>query len=248
LWVSKLPPTTGEHELYVADQLVLRTPDLSLLLDVLESELQLYVAEHARERVFVHAGVVGWKGRALLLPGRSFAGKSTLVEALVRAGATYYSDEYAVLDQEGRVYPYARRLGFRWRGGRPPRRCTAEELGGRRGVTCLPVQLVVVTRFQPGASWRPRSLAAGQALLELMSYTIPAQTYPERVVDALRQVTSRARRLKSSRGEADETADALLRELEIGPLHNSHPLERMIPCCPSRAETSSPFASCPMRR
>ena len=59
-------------------------------LDVLESELQLAVARLARPEVFVHAGVVAVNGRAILVPGRSGAGKTTLVRALLAAGATYY--------------------------------------------------------------------------------------------------------------------------------------------------------------
>jgi hypothetical protein len=43
----------------------------------------------------------------MVLPGKSFAGKTTLVAALVRAGAEYWSDEYAVLDANGDVHPYA---------------------------------------------------------------------------------------------------------------------------------------------
>ncbi len=31
-------------------------------------------------------------------------GKTTLVKAMVEAGATYYSDEFAVLDKEGLVF------------------------------------------------------------------------------------------------------------------------------------------------
>ena len=81
-----------------------------------------YVAEEARRGVFVHAGVVGWKGRALVLPGKSGAGKTTLVAELIRAGATYYSDEYAVLDERGRVHPYARPLAVRVDGRRQRRR------------------------------------------------------------------------------------------------------------------------------
>ena len=40
-----------------------------------EANVQLYVAEMSPEHVFVHAGVVSWRGRAILLPGRSFSGK-----------------------------------------------------------------------------------------------------------------------------------------------------------------------------
>ena len=44
--------------------------------------------------------IVTWgRGRAIVIPGRTFSGKSTLVAELVRAGATYYSDEYAVEDE-----------------------------------------------------------------------------------------------------------------------------------------------------
>jgi len=81
--------------------------------EAFETDLQLYVAEMAPRRLFVHAGVVGWRGQAIIIPGRTFTGKTTLVAALVKAGATYYSDEYAVLDVRGRVHPYARPLGIR---------------------------------------------------------------------------------------------------------------------------------------
>ena len=67
--------------------------------------------------VFLHAGVIGWRDRAFVFPGPSFAGKSTLIAELVRAGATYYSDEYAVVDEDGRVHPYARALQMRQSGG-----------------------------------------------------------------------------------------------------------------------------------
>src|ERR1051326_6942658 len=92
------------NRLYVGAARIARTMDLHELYQILESDLQLHVAEMARRCLFVHAGVVGWGGRALVIPGRSFSGKSTLVAALVRAGATYYSDEYAVFDAQGRVH------------------------------------------------------------------------------------------------------------------------------------------------
>src|SRR5438034_11824817 len=42
-----------------------------------ESDLQIYVAEMSKDLVFVHAGVVGWQGRALIVPGRRLTGKTT---------------------------------------------------------------------------------------------------------------------------------------------------------------------------
>jgi hypothetical protein len=135
-----------------------RSLDLDEVLHALESHLHLYVGEHASNRVFLHAGVVGWRGRALLLPGASRAGKSTLVAALLRAGASYYSDEYAVLDPHGLVHPFARPLSLRSANGAAPRRCGPEELGARAGQGPLPVGLVA------GGSMRP-TLQDGDPIL-----------------------------------------------------------------------------------
>jgi hypothetical protein len=98
-----------------------RTLELAEALAAWEMYLHLTIAEHARARVFVHAGAIGWRGSALVIAGRTHTGKSTLVAALVRAGATYYSDEYAVLDANGRVHPYLRPISLRGTDGQPPR-------------------------------------------------------------------------------------------------------------------------------
>ena len=58
-------------------------------LDVLETTIRVDLAMSATTWTFVHAGAVAWKGRAIVIPGPSGHGKSRLVEALVRAGATY---------------------------------------------------------------------------------------------------------------------------------------------------------------
>ncbi len=73
--------------LYANTQRISRTTDLDDLLQVLASDMRLFVAETSETRVFIHAGVVGWRGRAIVLPGKTFSGKSTLVAGLVKAGA-----------------------------------------------------------------------------------------------------------------------------------------------------------------
>jgi hypothetical protein len=191
-----------------------RTTNQDEVLDVFEADLGLYVAEMARRRVFVHAGVVGWKGQALLLPGRSFSGKSTLIAELVRAGATYYSDEYAVLDARGRVHPYPRPLQMRMDESAKQQRLPAEAFGGQTGTKPLPVGLIAVSRYQPGAKWRPRTLSAGRGTLELLANTVSARRRPENALTALQRVVARAPVIKSLRGEASETTEFILRCLE----------------------------------
>jgi hypothetical protein len=200
--------------LYSGVSRIARSEELQPVLDRLESDLQLLVAAWCQRRVFVHAGVVGWRGKALLLPGRSFAGKTTLVSELLRAGATYYSDEYAVLDAQGRVHPYARPLSLRNAEGKHDQRCGPEALGGRAGVKPLPVGLVALSEYHEGSRWRPRLLSPGQAALALLANTVPARTQPEAALTAIQQVVSRAPVLKGRRGEASETAARMLQTLE----------------------------------
>ena len=168
--------------LYVDATRMARSMDLDAVLSNLESDLQLYIAERARRRLFVHAGVVGWHGQAIVIPGQSMSGKTSLVAALVRAGATYYSDEYAVLDARGRVHPYPTPLSIRERPDARAKKCPPEALGGRPGVGPLPVGSVSVTKYRQGARWRPRQLPPGRALLELLAHTVPVLRRPRAAI------------------------------------------------------------------
>jgi len=202
------------HLLYGDALRLARTQDLSEALEAFESDLQLYVAASARRRLFVHAGVVARRGRAVLLPGRSFAGKSTLVAALVRAGATYYSDEYAVLDRAGRVHPYARAIGLREGATGKQRKVTVESLEGVNGSKALPVGLVVLSRYREGARFRPRRLTEGHGLLALLANTVSARRQPEEAMRVLQRVATGAATFKGVRGEAGEAAASILNMLD----------------------------------
>src|SRR5258708_32188866 len=125
--------------LYGDDARIARSTNLDDVFERFESDLRLFVGEYARHRVFVHAGVVVWKGKAIVIPGRSYSGKSTLVAALVRAGATYYSDEYAVFDSKGLVHPFSKPLEIREEGEVIQSRITVGQLGGKSGTKPLPV-------------------------------------------------------------------------------------------------------------
>ena len=199
--------------LYAGGVRAARSLDPELVLKIFESDIQIYVGILARRRIFVHAGVVEWKGQAVLIPGKSMSGKSTLTAELVRAGATYYSDEYAVLDERGRVHPYPRRLGLRQPGSDEQTKVHAEELGGRVGRKSLPVGMIVVSQYAAGARWRPRRLSAGEGALEVLANTVPARTRPEASLSSIQQAVTNARIFKGRRGDARETAEFILRSL-----------------------------------
>ena len=203
-----------QNLLYGDDVRLARSPDLDSLFETLESDLRLFVAELATHRVFVHAGVVGWKGKAIVIPGRSYSGKSTLVAELVRSGATYYSDEYAVLDSRGRVHPFAKPIELREEGEFRQTKISVAELGGQAGTRPLPVGLVLITQFKSGARWRPRKLTAGNGVLEMLFNTVSARRNPERALATLQRVTAQADVLKGVRGDARKVVPAVFGRVE----------------------------------
>jgi|CXWL01.1.fsa_nt_gi hypothetical protein len=202
--VHRLFSVIGGDEVRIFDKNgeVGRPSSLADAIDALRTEIQMDFAEMAPAHVVVHAGVVGWNGRAVMFPGHSYAGKSTLVAALVHAGATYYSDEFAVLDHDGRVHPYARPLGMRANGGRVWLQ-TAEQLGGRAGNDPLPLGMVVLTRYVREATWSPRIAPPGYAATRLMRQSLLMRRDPERAISILAAACSRVRCVRSERGEPD---------------------------------------------
>ena len=163
---SQSPAVGEENLLYAVLERIARTPTSITVLRKFAEHARTLTTLYAKERLFVHAGVVGWQGHAILIPGRSLSGKTTLVKTLVEAGAMYYSDEFALLDREGYTHPYPLPLSI----------CTADGavtktpvtmLGGQVGREPLPVKLIVMTEYIHDAPWRPRTLSPSQAMLML---------------------------------------------------------------------------------
>jgi hypothetical protein len=176
-----------------------------------ETQLRLTVAEYAPEKVFVHAGVVAWKDKAIVIPARSFRGKTSLVAELVRRGAVYYSDEYAIFDAEGWVYPFPKTLSIRgeideWTQKEYP----VEAFGGRAGEKKIPVGLILITQFEPEAEWKPEVLSAGQGILEILEHVVPIRYNPKFSIKVLNQVANRAIIAKTLRSDVSKSADLIL--------------------------------------
>jgi hypothetical protein len=195
------------HQLYRDGRRLFTCADQRELLERFGSLVSIHVAEASLKRTFVHAGVVGWGKSAILIPGRSFSGKTSLVAALVRAGATYYSDEFAVVDKRGMVYPYARPLQVRENGSYRQTRRAVEEIGGVAGKRPLPVGLVVVSRYKAGARWAPRQLSPGRGLLKILDNTVSARRSPAIALSTLQQLVSDAVIVKGVRGEVAQVVD-----------------------------------------
>jgi hypothetical protein len=178
----------------------------ALALRVAQSALELTVAEHAPGLFFVHAGAVSIDGGAIVVPGVSRAGKSTLTLALVQAGARYLSDEFAVFDVSGHVHPYARPIAMRHGASRY---VTVEDVQREP----VPVALVAHLRFDEQAGWAVSTLSPAAAVLALLSQSTTAAARPEATLNALTRAAGGAQALVGSRGEAADAARCLLRGL-----------------------------------
>ena len=203
------------HRLYRESDPLQASRHLEPLLKRLESDLHFTVASHARASLFVHAGVVGWRGRAIVLPGRSMSGKSSLVAALLRAGAAYYSDEYAVIDGKGRIHPYAKPIGLRAPGG-GTRQIAPGSIGCKVGTRPLHPALIVSTRYSRGQRFEPEERSPSRALMVLIANTIVIRERPRFALNRLMPVAREARILEGVRGDADAAASWLLRHQDAG--------------------------------
>jgi hypothetical protein len=155
--------------------------------------------------------VVARDGRAILIPGPSFSGKTTLVAEFLRAGAVYLSDEFAVIDSGGLVHPYAKPLSIRTSGfGQTDHDARAS--GASLATRPHPIGLVLLSRYVPGAHWRPARHSSGDAALALLANTVPAQDGPKQMLATITRAVRDAPLLEGERGEALEVVQALLGE------------------------------------
>lgn len=203
--------TVGIHDglltLDAPDQLSCSGPDGAEGARAAASRIELLLADRLPELAAVHAGVVAIDGRAVLLPGTSMAGKSTLVRALVDRGAEYLSDEFGLLAADGRVHSYPRRMTIRTAGG-------SERFmpSPSRNVDDEPVAIAVIALLQhhSGGQWSVEPISAAETVLGLVANGVSVRRDPARAMTAFVAAVERAACVRGSRGESDEAADAIL--------------------------------------
>lgn len=205
------------YRVVAPDGAVPGSSDVAVALDILDAKIRACIAFNAPGRIFVHAGAVGYNGRAIVIPGVSFSGKSSLVAELVRAGAEYYSDEFTVLDEEGLVHPYAKPLSLRTGSLRTSDIAVADHhvstLGGVAGEKPLRIGLIISTVYHPDTTWEPRELSSGQGVMAMLANTVVGQDRPEESLTAITRAVDGATVLEGDRGEAKQIVGRILEYL-----------------------------------
>jgi hypothetical protein len=206
------PAPGGAARFRLLEAGTLRGDDLTgaQVAQLLARRMDYQLGAYARGFAFIHAGVVLHEGRALLLPGTSHAGKSTLTAALVRAGATYVSDDVAVIGRDGRVSLLSRALTLR------------ADMAGDFHLPDTPrpavlhagsasVGAVLVLTYRAGAPPLDlQPLSAGEAMLRLVANAMNARHQPETVLQCCAAALALAWCGEGLRGDADAAAGQIL--------------------------------------
>lgn len=177
--------------------------------DRVESGLALFASERLAGLVAVHAAVIVRGSQALVVPGASGVGKSTLCVAAAAAGAQILTDEYALVNPaSGLVAGWRRPVRVRRPDGGADRFELATESEPVR------VGLVAFVAHAPGCtpSWAP--ITGADTVLGLLANTVCARSRPDAALDAALAVARSARAVAGSRGEAADAVVELLALLD----------------------------------
>jgi hypothetical protein len=222
-WLPRLPAPAGSRHLLLSissgplqGRFRLERNHSLLHSDVTESSLLLWLQQtveeeilrHSPDFVVVHSGVVVYDGVAVLLPGQSQSGKTTLVRELISRGAEYSSDEYAVIESSGRIYPWPRALMVR-DADAVQHPMPAADLGA--GVRSGPSRagLILFLQYDSDARFHVNPVSQSGALLGLLRNTPHTLADNPRILQPLTSVVTAAVAYEGVRGDAAEAADGI---------------------------------------
>jgi hypothetical protein len=199
----------GEFQLVVSEHVVATAGEPLGLVRALIQVLDETIVQRLKTLRAVHAGVVAWNGRVLLFPGASHAGKSALTNEFLRRGATYFSDEYALIDADGYVHPYPRPLLVR-DGGEEQHPVLARALDAPVGDEPLPLGWIFAIAYKPENGWSIASMSQGEALMTLLRNTPHTLRDAPEMVGMFQRAVSDAQCFAGTRGDAADAVDQIL--------------------------------------
>lgn len=181
--------------------------------EALCSAIELLMAEFSRQYLFVHSGVVARGDQAVLFPGRTHAGKTTVAGAFARAGWTYLSDEFALVDAEGKIGAYPRPPSVRHTWGAVGHREMPEGWLVAPRESRWQLDAVLFLRFDAASGLDVRPLSRAETVLRLLDNTGAAHHDAPFVMDRLVAATEDVRAWEGTRGDVASAFPLLLRLL-----------------------------------
>lgn len=201
----------GHFKVRLNDRVIAESEALPYLLNLIQQAADERMIATLDRRAAVHAGVVAYRGRAIILPGASGSGKSRLVQELLQRGAEYCSDEYAIFDRTGKVHPYPRALMIR-NEGEVQHPFLASELRAEVRTEPIPAGLILFLKYETGAAGLTiDALDRSDALIRLLQNCPHILAENPAIVAPLQAAVAQASAWSGVRGDAEEAALAILR-------------------------------------
>lgn len=191
---------SGKLGLYRGDLLIYLGTAEGALAELLQGEVCRHLAERGHGGLLFHAACVADGARAIILPGESAAGKSTLAAWLTTQGYGYLSDELAFIPQGSlEVQPLIRPLSLKqpaqvvlapyldWEALQPHLLLSGggwllapEALGAPVVRPSWALQMILLPRYQPESDLLWRRLSGGAAVTRLFGSLVNGAQLPER--------------------------------------------------------------------
>lgn len=180
---SGKPPPANPWAVWRDDEACETTVADDYVLSYLLWEVTRLMFEHSGDRVHLHGAALAYDGRALVLPGESHAGKSTLAGWLTHCGWEYLTDEAALVDPRAlTVEPFWRPIGVRRPGPLDPILAAADLNLGDATEGLVPASrignlgqrsslaMIVYPALTPNGPTTVHALTAAEALVELTKH------------------------------------------------------------------------------
>jgi hypothetical protein len=201
---------------YRGDRAVLRRTSEELAVAQVVWEVNRGVVEAAGERLLLHAGAAERDGKVVVVAGPEGSGKSTLVDALIRAGLRYVTDEtVAVTNPSVRIEPYLKPITLQ-DGDRRQHLVPAHTI--RRDAVALdggyPCVLMLLAGYQPERKTSARMIPRAEAMVALGEQAFNFRTLGPGRLDVLAGVARASDCYRLEVGDLDEGAQLVLDLLE----------------------------------
>jgi hypothetical protein len=169
---------------------ILRRAPEDLAIAQLVWEVNRGVVEESDHRLLLHAAAAEHDGRIVVLAGPEGSGKSTLVDALVRSGLRYVTDETVAIElPAGTIVPYPKPIALDETEHCQPlvaaneiRRDAVATSGGH------PCFLVLLAGYAPGRATAARAITRAEAAVVLAEQAFNFRNLGPGRLDALAEV------------------------------------------------------------
>jgi hypothetical protein len=221
-------PAARPFSVYVDGELVRRVGSPLALVDELLWHVNREALTRPDPRIGIHASAASLNGRTFLFPAPAGSGKTTLVAGLLQHGASYMTDEAALIAPETiELHPYPKpmwmapgairavdglrdRLLPEYRSLSRVRvyvRCT--DLGADAVTMPLPVDLVVAPSYRQGSATTLEPMSRAECLMTLANNAFNLHRFGRQGVTALERLVAASRCYRLTIGDLDEALRAL---------------------------------------